>query len=138
MWAEKALEVARVAHAGQVDKGGAPYILHPMAVADGVCGDTAKAVALLHDVAEDTSITIEDLTADGFPGEITEAVRVLTKRPGIDYETYLLAVKQNPVARTVKLADLRHNMDTKRLGRTLTDEDHQRLAKYRAAVDYLA
>src|SRR5688500_13123104 len=95
---ERAIEIAARAHAGQVDKGGQPYILHPLRMMLAVSGTHERMAAVLHDVPEDTSVTLEALKASGFPAEVTDAVCALTKRPG---ETRIEAARraaQNPIA----------------------------------------
>lgn len=99
---------------GQTDKSGIPYIFHPYHLAEQMTDETAVCVALLHDVVEDTPLTIEELERD-FPPEVTEAVRLLTRKEGTDYMEYVRAIRQNPIARAVKLADLAHNSDETRL-----------------------
>lgn len=136
MWQELALEIAKKAHDGQVDKGGCAYIGHPLAVAAKMDTDEEKAVALLHDVVEDSPYTLEDLRKAGFPCDIVDAVGVLTKKKGADYAAYLNEVKKNPLARKVKMEDLRHNMDVTRLP-MLTGKDRQRMGKYQNAMNYL-
>lgn len=136
MYAEKALAFAEKAHAGQADKAGRPYILHPVAVAEMLPGDIQKTVALLHDVVEDTPVTLEALVAAGFPAEVVAAVALLTRRPGQDYTAYIEGIRANPLATAVKIADLRHNMDLSRLPRP-TPEDLARREKYRRALALL-
>ncbi|RTZ11541.1 HD domain-containing protein, partial [Streptococcus pneumoniae] len=111
----KAHEVAKKAHFGQIDRAGIDYIKHPETVASFVVTDEEKAVAYLHDVIEDTSLTLLDLKKEGFSKNIIEAVDILTKKKGQDYQSYLNLVKTNELARVVKLADLRHNSDLTRL-----------------------
>jgi (p)ppGpp synthase/HD superfamily hydrolase len=118
-----------------VDKAGMPYAAHPEFVASQMDTDTERAVAWLHDVVEDTSVTLADLK-QVFPREITDAVDAITKRADEAYDSYIARVKNNPVARKVKLADLRHNMDTSRL-RKVSAGDSARLAKYRYAESCL-
>lgn len=132
----KAIEIATKAHKGQTDKGGAPYILHPTAVAAGVEITEQKIVAYLHDVIEDTDITEEDLIAAGFPKYIIEAVKVITKSKGVSYQEYLQAVKNNELARAVKISDIRHNMDLSRIENP-TQKDFDRVDKYRKALLFL-
>jgi len=132
----KALQIATRAHSGQVDKGGQPYINHPVAVANMVKTGPAKVVALLHDVVEDSAVSIQDLAAAGFGHDIVSAVDAITKRPGEEYNSYLKRVAANPIAREVKLADLAHNMDTGRL-ESVTAKDQGRIAKYQYATQYL-
>lgn len=111
---ETALEIAVRAHKGQVDKNGVAYILHPMAVAAQLDSLELKTVAILHDTIEDTDVTAEYLLEKGIPKELVDAVQLLTKPEDEDYESYLRHVKQNPLAKQVKLADLANNTDPKR------------------------
>jgi (p)ppGpp synthase/HD superfamily hydrolase len=132
-----AKRIATRAHQGQVDKAGQPYISHPEFVASQVIGDEAKAVAWLHDVVEDTPVTFDDLRAEGLSEAVIEAVAALTKQEGESYETYLERVAANPLAKAVKLADLKHNMDTSRL-KTIDDKTRVRLEKYKLAFAKLS
>ena len=125
-----ALSIARKAHEGQLDKAGVDYIKHPIYVASQVESEEEKAVALLHDVLEDSPITVEELLIAGLPEEIVTAVKVLTKKPMQDYQAYLETVKTNPLALVVKLADLKHNSDLSRLT-SITKKDRERLKKYK-------
>ena len=115
---ELALEIATKAHAGQIDKSGVDYIKHPVTVASFCKDPKAKVAALLHDVIEDTSVTAEDLRSRGIEDDIVDAVVLLTKPEDFDksrdLDSYLSAIKKNPIAREVKLCDLLHNMDPKR------------------------
>lgn len=134
---ERAWEIASKAHQGQTDKGGHPYIGHPVAVADMVLTPEEKVVALLHDVVEDTSVTLQDLKQE-FPAEVVEAVDLLTKKKGPDFslENYLKDIRENEIARQVKLADLKHNMDLSRIANP-TQRDLLRLEQYKNSKDYL-
>ena len=134
---QQALAIAKDAHKGQVDKAGVDYIQHPLFVTSLVEGELAKTVALLHDVVEDSDWTLEDLRKDGLPEEVVQAVGILTKKRNENYEEYILRVKQNPLARQVKLADLQHNSDLSRLA-NVTDRDRKRVAKYQKAIAYLS
>ena len=134
---ELALSIATKAHRGQFDKAGIDYIEHPIFVASQVDSEEEKAVALLHDVIEDSSVTAEELLNAGLPETVVTAVQILSKKKGQDYQTYLKTVKSNPLARAVKLADLKHNSDLSRL-ETITDKDLERLEKYKKAIDYLS
>lgn len=133
---KKAYEIAKKAHSGQIDKAGEDYIKHPEKVASFVNSDEEKAVAYLHDVIEDTELTLEDLREYGFSEEVLKAVDVITKKKGQDYQTYLNSVKENKLARVVKLADLRHNLDLTRLI-NITEKDIERKEKYQKAIDFL-
>ena len=127
--------LAAYAHAGQLDKAGRPYIDHPRAVAAGVETDLEKTVAYLHDVLEDTFVT-ESTIRNLFGDTVADAVAALTRRPEEDYEDYVRRLGENPLARRVKLADLRHNMDLSRLPQ-ITEQDRLRCEKYRRAMTYL-
>lgn len=131
----KALLLSYEAHKDQVDKAGLPYFLHPIFVALNMETVEQKTVALLHDVVEDTDITLEDLRKEGFPDEIIEAVDAITKTED-DYEKYIQRVKTNALATAVKIADLKHNSDLSRL-KTVTEKDLKRLEKYKKALEYL-
>ena len=132
-----ALSIARQAHEGQLDKAGVDYIEHPIYVASQVDTEEEKAVALLHDVIEDSPFTAEELLLAGLLETVVTAVQILSKKKGQDYQTYLENVKSNPLARIVKLADLKHNSDLSRLS-SVTDKDLERLEKYKKAIDYLS
>lgn len=109
----KAMKIAYSAHHGQTDKSGLPYIFHPYHLAEQMTDETSTCVALLHDVVEDTPLSLDDL-AQEFPPAVIEALRLLTHTPDVDYFDYVRAICQNPVARQVKLADLAHNSDETR------------------------
>lgn len=134
--ATKAHEVAKKAHFGQTDRAGIDYIKHPETVASFVTTDEEKAVAYLHDVIEDTTLTLLDLKKEGFSKNIIEAVDILTKKKGQDYQSYLNLVKTNELTRVVKLADLRHNSDLTRLP-LITEKDLERNKKYSSAITFL-
>jgi hypothetical protein len=106
---ESAIRVAVAAHAGQADKGGAPYITHPLRLMAAVDGDGAKIVAVLHDVVEDTAVTLDDLRREGFSADILAAVDCVTHRRGEPYADYVVRCKGHPLARQAKLADLADN-----------------------------
>ncbi|WP_198929024.1 HD domain-containing protein [Rhizobium sp. AC27/96] len=110
----KAIQIAAYWHAGQVDKSGAPYILHPLRVMMSVEGETDKIVAVLHDVLEDTELTADDLRAHKFSSEIREAVQALTRQTGEDYFDFIARIIPNPIARRVKLADIADNLSPAR------------------------
>ena len=134
---ELALSIATEAHKGQFDKAGGDYVEHPIYVASQVDTEEEKAVALLHDVIEDSPFTAEELLLAGLLETVVTAVPILSKKKGQDYQTYLENVKSNPLARVVKLADLKHNSDLSRLS-SVTDKDFERLEKYKKAIDYLS
>ena len=129
----RAVELAARYHAGQLQRNGIPYLLHPLHVMEQVESIPAKIVAVLHDVVEDTPLTLEDLRAEGFNTEVVEAVRLVTKLDDVSYEDYIDALAHNPLARTVKLADLRHNIDLTRLDE-VKDNDLERARQYHQAI----
>ncbi|MBF0124756.1 MAG: GTP pyrophosphokinase [Magnetococcales bacterium] len=125
--------MAVAAHRGQCDRAGAPYILHPLRLMLQMDTDLERMVAVLHDVIEDTTLTLEQLRDEGFPATVMEAIDHLTRRTDEEYEAYIQRISPHPLACRVKLADLRDNMDTTRLAHPLTDQDWQRLQRYRQA-----
>ncbi len=131
----RAMNIAYSAHHGQYDKGGVPYIFHPMHVAESMTSEYAVCAALLHDVVEDTDVTLADLEKV-FPAEVTKAVSLLTHRPDQNYADYLRSVRSDPIALEVKLADIAHNSDLTRLD--AAPELHDRLSKkYAEAIRIL-
>ena len=133
---KQALKLCFQAHRDQVDKSGLPYVFHPFHLAEQMTDEYAAITALLHDVAEDTEYTLQDLEAMGDPAEVLEALRLLTHDPAVPYMDYVAAVKPNPIARAVKLADLRHNSDLSRLDAP-DEKALARVQKYRAAIALL-
>ena len=134
---ELALKIATEAHKGQVDKAGVPYINHPLIVASLVETEEEKIVALLHDTIEDTNITEQDLLNYGFSNKIVEAVKLLTHNKDVPYMDYVAKIKDNELARKVKIADLTHNSDLSRL-KEITEKDKKRYEKYQKALLYLS
>lgn len=137
---EQALEIAARAHAGQTDRQGVPYILHPLRVMHAVHGLDAQIVAVLHDVVEDTPTTLDDLRAAGFNETIVAAVDSVTHREGEPYAAYVIRAKANPVGRQVKLADLQ---DNSRIDRTLLraerqERDVKRMQRYVLSYQFLS
>jgi (p)ppGpp synthase/HD superfamily hydrolase len=126
---EEAIRIAVEAHRGQKDRGGAPYILHPLRVMFRVQTEAERMAAVLHDVVEDSAWTLDDLRARGFSGEVLAAVDALTKREGEDYEAFVARAAAHPVARRVKIADLEDNMDVRRTG-FVSERDTERLNRY--------
>ena len=112
---KKALKLCFEAHKAQLDKSGMPYVFHPFHLAEQMKDETTTVVALLHDVIEDTDYTFDDLIAMGFDGAIIEAIELMTHKEGVPYMDYVEKIKSNPIAREVKLADLRYNSDLSRL-----------------------
>ena len=133
---ERAKAIATAAHQGQVDKGGYPYIGHPAAVASMVEGEDETAVAWLHDTVEDTDMTLDRLREEGFPEEIIRAVDAMTRREGEPRGEYLERVKADPIARKVKLADLRHNSDISRIPEP-REKDYRRVENYQKEIEFL-
>lgn len=131
----KALGIMLKAHRGQKDRGGRPYWTHPLHVALRCKGDE-RIVALLHDVVEDSDMSIPELKAKGFSKDITDAVDCLTRKPYVDYMTYIEVIKENPIARAVKIRDLEHNMDIRRI-KDPSEEDFKRVEKYKKALGIL-
>lgn len=110
----RAARIAENAHFGQQDRTGMPYILHPAHLAAQLDSEVTVTAALLHDVAEDTAVTLSDLEKE-FPAAVMAVLRLLTHTHGEDYTAYLLRLKENPDAFAVKCADLKHNMDESRI-----------------------
>jgi GTP diphosphokinase / guanosine-3',5'-bis(diphosphate) 3'-diphosphatase len=129
---ERAIAIAALAHTGQLDLAGEPYIVHPLRVmlrVMQVSGMHARMAAVLHDVVEDTPVTLEELAAEGFAPEVLHAVEALTKRPS---ETRLQAAARaaaDPIALTVKLADNAENSDLSRIPNP-TPKDLARMEEY--------
>jgi len=133
---EDAIALARRSHSGQVDKAGEAYISHPLRVMAAMETEDERMVAVLHDVVEDTDVTVADLVNAGYPDAVVQAVALLTKPEHEDYFDYVRRVGQNPLARKVKLADLRDNMNLERIAQP-TEKDHRRLERYRQALQVL-
>lgn len=130
---KKALKLCFEAHKAQLDKSGMPYVFHPFHLAEQMKDENTTIVALLHDVIEDTDYTFNDLIAMGFDGAIIDAIELMTHEEGVPYMDYVEKIKSNPIAREVKLADLRHNSDLSRLDAP-TEKDKMRVEKYRKAI----
>ena len=132
----KAIKLAFKAHEGQLDRAGLPYILHPLHVAEQMKDEDTCVIALLHDVIEDTDVTLEDLKEYGFTEVQVAGVESMTREDDEDYFEYIRDVKKNPLAVKVKLEDLKHNSDVSRMIE-VTDRDRQRLDKYKKAMEIL-
>ena len=132
---EDAISLAAQAHKGQRDKAGQPYILHVLRVMLRQSDETARIAGVLHDVVEDTGITLAFLRADGYSGAVCEAIDCLTRRPGESYDAAITRVAGNETARQVKLADLEDNMSPDRM--LPGAEAEQRREKYRQARNRL-
>ncbi len=134
---ERAIAIAATAHAGQHDKAGAAYILHPLRVMLRLSTDAERITAVLHDVIEDCDgWSLERLISEGFSPEIIEALKSVTKREGEAYDDFVKRACENPIGRRVKLSDLRDNCDLSRISQP-TAKDHERMARYRRAIAYI-
>lgn len=133
---EKAISIALTAHSGKLDKGGNAYILHPLRVMFAMQTTEEKIVAVLHDVVEDSTTTIQQLKEGKFSNRILSAVSLLTKKENQSYQEYIIAIKKNSLASKVKLADLKDNMNLTRL-KKITEADKQRMKKYKGAYKLL-
>ena len=134
---KKALLLAYEAHKDQLDRTGLPYIFHPYRIAEEMIDESSTCVALLHDLIEDTDTTLEDLESEGFPAEVVEGVRLMTHEEDVPYFDYVERLKTNPLARAVKLADLRDNNNVGRLEK-VEEEGLKRFEKYREATRILS
>lgn len=135
---KKALKLCFEAHKDQVDKTGMPYVFHPFHLAEQMTDELSTVCALLHDVVEDTDTTLDDLSAMGFPKEVTEALSLLTHDESVPYMDYVLMISKNPIAKKVKIADLKHNSDLTRMDESEIDEwALRRTEKYKKALQML-
>ena len=132
---ERAIEIAVEAHKGVVDKGGNPYVLHPLRMMFAVSNEEEKIVAVLHDVVEDSfGWEFERLEKEGFSSAVIDALRSVTKIPeDEDYDAFIERAMSNPIGRRVKIADIRDNLDVTRIGE-LAEKDMKRLNKYKKAL----
>ena len=133
---KKALKLCFEAHKEQIDKSGMPYVFHPFHLAEQMQDEESTIVALLHDVVEDTDYTLDDLSKMGFDDSVLTAINLMTHEDGVPYMNYVEQIKTNPIAKIVKLADLRHNSDMTRLD-VVTPRDQERAEKYLAAIKLL-
>lgn len=133
---KKAMKVCFQAHKDQVDKSGIPYVFHPVHLAEQMDSEETTIAALLHDVIEDTPYTLQDLREMGFPEPVLTAIRLMTHDDGTPYLTYVSRLKDDPIAKAVKLADLRHNSDTSRLDH-IDERALERVKKYQEAIEIL-
>lgn len=132
---KKAMKLCFEKHKDQTDKCGIPYPFHPFHVAESMDDEASTCVALLHDIIEDTDTTKEDLLSYGFTQEIVDAV-MMTHDKNVPYLDYVRKIKMNPIARKVKISDLKHNSDLSRLDK-ITEEDLKRVEKYKKALEIL-
>lgn len=133
---KRAMKLMFEAHKDQTDKAGLPYVFHPFHLAEQMTCEAAAVTALLHDVAEDTDITLDELRGMGFGDDVCDALALLTHDGRVPYMDYVAAIKHNPIARAVKLADLRHNSDLTRLD-AVDEKALARAEKYRKAIAFL-
>ena len=133
---KKALRISFDAHKNQTDKSGMPYVYHPFHLAEQMDDEYTTCVALLHDVVEDSDLSLDDLIKEGFPKEVTDAISLMTHDESVPYLDYVAEIKKNPIARKVKLADLRHNSDLSRLN-IVDDRALERVEKYQKAIRIL-
>ena len=133
---KKAMKLCFSAHRDQVDKSGLPYVFHPFHLAEQMEDEDTTIVALLHDVVEDTEITFADLAQMGFSQQAIGAIQAMTHAEGVPYLEYVDQIKDNPIARRVKLADLRHNSDLSQLDQ-VDEKALERVKKYQAAIALL-
>lgn len=131
-----AIKLCFDAHKDQTDKSGLPYVFHPFHLAEQMQDENTTIVALLHDVAEDTDVTLEKIREYGFGEEVMTALALLTHADDVPYMEYVRAIKPNPIARAVKLADLKHNSDLSRLDE-VTEKALLRREKYLQAIALL-
>lgn len=134
---KRALKICFEVHKNQVDKSGLPYVFHPFHLAEQMDDEISVTCALLHDVIEDSGMTLRDLRAMGFPEEVVKAVSLLTHDKSVPYMDYIKEIKKNPVAVKVKLADLKHNSDPARVD-TADERMLGRWAKYAEAAEILS
>ena len=133
---KKAMKLCFEAHRNQTDKSGLPYVFHPFHLAEQMTDETTTIVALLHDVAEDSDYSLQDIEAMGFSQEVITALSLLTHDKSVPYMDYVALIKLNPVAKTVKLADLKHNSDLSRLD-VVDEKALARREKYLTAIAFL-
>jgi (p)ppGpp synthase/HD superfamily hydrolase len=133
---EKSLEIALRAYSGQKDKAGKTYILHPLRLMNRMESDEEMAVALLHDVIEDSEMTEQDLLNEGIPTNVVDAVTCITKGSSEDYDDFISRVSKNDLASKIKIVDIEDNINILRL-KTLSEKDFKRIVKYHRAWNKL-
>lgn len=134
---KKALKLSFEAHKNQVDKSEMPYVYHPFHLAEQMETEETVIVALLHDVVEDTDYTLDDIREMGFPDSVVEALALMTHNKSVPYMDYVAKIKDNPIAKAVKLEDLKHNSDLSRLD-IIDEKALKRVEKYAAAMRTLS
>lgn len=132
-----AIALAIQVHAGQIDKVGKPYISHPMRVMQAMDTEVEQIIAILHDVVEDSPMTIDDLQSLGYSKKIVSAIDCLSKREGEEYFKYLDRVKSSQLAIKIKLADLNDNLDPNRIPDEPEEKKTKRINRYRKAIEIL-
>jgi hypothetical protein len=133
---EDAITLALLAHRGQRDKAGSPYLLHPLRVMLRFRSEPEQMAAVLHDVVEDSPCTLQQLRAWGYPEEVVQAVDCLTRREGETYDQFIERILPHPLARRVKIADLEDNLDLTRIADP-QQQDRDRMERYRKALGVL-
>jgi (p)ppGpp synthase/HD superfamily hydrolase len=133
---DKAIALAVKAHSGQLDKAGRPYILHPLRLLLRFEDEKEMAVAALHDVVEDSDLSIEDLVNEGFSEDIVNAVDCLSRREAEEYDDFILRISKSQLAKKVKIEDIKDNLNLARLSE-VTDKDLERVEKYHRALKKL-
>ncbi len=133
---KKAMKFCFQAHKEQTDKSGIPYVFHPIHLAEQMKDEDTTVVALLHDVIEDTDYTLEDLAEMGFNERVIEAIALMTHPEDVPYMDYVAKIKNNPIAKAVKLADLAHNSDITRMD-VVDEKAKARVEKYAKAIALL-
>ena len=143
---QRAIEIAVDAHKTDIDKGGNPYILHPLRLMIQMDTEDEKIVAVLHDVVEDhgEQWSMEKIKAEGFPTSVIRGLESVTKMPEEEsdasddvYFSFVRRAAADPIGRKVKFADIKDNLDITRLGRDITEKDVARIRKYKKALDIL-
>lgn len=130
---EKAIEIAFNAHVGQVDKAGQPYILHPLRLMLQFLNEEERIVAVLHDVVEDSELTIDDLSVRGFSKSVVLAIECLSKKESENYNDFILRLSKNKLATKIKIEDLKDNLDITRI-ECIREKDLSRVGKYHRAL----
>jgi len=133
---DRAISIATKAHEGQVDKAGLPYILHPLRVMFQFTSEVEMIVAVMHDVVEDSDVTIHELSQNGFSTIIIEAIDCLTKRKNENYNDFILRISTNDLAIKIKIGDIRDNLNLTRLN-DIDSKDFMRINKYYKALKFL-
>ena len=134
---KKALKLCFEVHKEQVDKTGMPYVFHPFHLAEQMDDELSTVCALLHDVVEDSNVTLQNLADMGFPPVVLEVLALLTHAPDIPYMEYVKKIAVNPIAKKVKIADLKHNSDVTRVDGEVDEYMQARWQRYKTALEFL-